>query len=130
MKNKMSRHTPSIFQGTLEFSRARGISLSSQHPMEAVIVKALFITLMVLLCGYLYFVGSSVMNIIARKEADTQTGQLQSSIATLEQRYFALGQSIGASNEANLGLIPILNTEYVYRPGNAASAGTLASNAI
>jgi hypothetical protein len=130
MKNKISRYTPSIFQGTLEFSRARGISLSSQHPMENIIVKALFITLVVLLCGYLYFVGSSVMNIIARKEADTQTVQLQSSIATLEQKYFALGQSIGPDNEANLGLIPISNTEYVYRPGNAASAGTLASNAI
>ncbi len=130
MKNKLSRHTPSIFQGTLEFSRARGISLSSQHPLETVIVKALFITLVILLAGYLYFVGSSVMNIIARKEADTETVQLQSSIATLEQKYFALGQSISPANEANLGLIPISNTQYVYRPGNAASAGTLASNAI
>lgn len=130
MGHKVSKHTPSIFQGTLELSRARGITLSSEHPLESVIVKTLFILLAVLLCGYIYFVGSSVMNIIARKEANTQTVKIQSSIAVLEQKYFALGQAFGPADSAHLGLMPITRTEYVYRPGNAASIGTVASNAI
>ncbi|MDB5238397.1 MAG: hypothetical protein JWM46_667 [Candidatus Kaiserbacteria bacterium] len=130
MSHKISKYTPSIFQGTLELSRARGITLSSEHPLEQVITKVLFITLAVLLAGYIYFVGSSVMNIIARKEADAQTTQIQSSIAVLEQQYFAVGQSVSPEKQASLGLSPISNTDYVYRPGNAASAGTIASNAI
>lgn len=130
MGHKVSKHTPSIFQGTLELTRARGITLSSEHPLESVIAKVLFITLAVLLCGYIYFVGSSVMNIIARKEADAQTTKIQSSIAILEQKYFAIGHAVDPSTSAELGLAPISRTQYVYRPGNAASAGTVASNAI
>lgn len=89
-------------------------------------MRSLGVLLGVLFVSYLYFVGASVLNIIARKEATAQTAALQSAIASMEQQYFALSQSVDSRTEAELGLSPVSGTHYVYRPGNAASAGVVA----
>jgi hypothetical protein len=104
--------------------------LASEHPFERTAVQVLFGVLVLLLCAYLYFVGASVFNIIARKEATAQTAGLQSAIAEMEQKYFALSQSVDNGSAATLGLAPVSGTTYVYRPGNAASAGVVARNEI
>ncbi|MFA7310178.1 MAG: hypothetical protein WC050_04720 [Candidatus Paceibacterota bacterium] len=104
--------------------------LASEHPLEQQAMRALFALLVLLLCGYLYFVGASVLNIMARKEASAKTTNLQSAIAGMEQQYFALSQSVDASSAHALGLAPVTGTQYVYRPGNAASAGVVARGAI
>ena len=104
--------------------------LAIEFPHERHIARVLFMVLAVLLCGYLYCVGASVLNIIARKEASAQTSQLQSSIAYMEQQYFALSQGIDRSGELSLGLAPVSGTQYVYRPGNAASAAIATRNEI
>ena len=100
--------------------------LAFEHPLERAAMRAMSAVLVILFLGYLYFVGASVLNIIARKEATAQTATLQSAIASMEQQYFALSQSVDSRTEVELGLSPVSGTHYVYRPGNAASAGSVA----
>ncbi len=128
---KISKYRPSIFQASLDFSATRrGMSLSVAHPLENTALKTLFAVLVVFLCAYLYFVGASVLNIMARKEASVNTQRLQSSVAVMEQEYFALGKSVDAETAGHLGLAPVSGTSYVYRTGNAAAAGVVARNEI
>lgn len=87
------------------------------------------IALLALCFAYLYFVGASVMNIIARKEMSAEATRLQSAIASIEQEYFALANDIDESVAVSYGLAPVENTQYIYRPGNAAAA-TIAGNGI
>lgn len=106
-----------------------------EHPAERLLFVGLSLVLALLVCAYLYFVTASIMNVIARKDALSQIDQLQGQMGSAEQQYFALSQQMTPSEGASLGLVPVQNTQYVYRPGVAASAaavkaGTIASNAI
>lgn len=118
---KISKYKPSALQGTLhlEVSRPR-VGLAVAHPYEGRALTFLSIALVVLVVGYLYFVTASIFNVIARSEALRQTDEIESSIGSLEQRYLALSQEVSPQTGMALGLSPISNTSYVYRPGNAA----------
>lgn len=128
--HKMSKHTPSVFQGRLDFSSVhRHFSLTVEHPAERTTFRVLAATLLFLGLCYLYFVGASVLNVIARKEALTQTANLASAVSHLERDYFAASQKVTPEAARRLGLSPIEKTVYVYRPGNAAAA-TISTNEI
>ena len=128
--HKISKHVPSIFQGRLAFSAGgQRVSLSMEHPLERTIISALSLLLVVLICGYLYFVSASVVNVMARREAITHISQIQGSIGGLEQQYFALSQEVSPDMAASLGLSPVGTTQYVYRPGNVGAV-TIARNDI
>lgn len=128
--HKISKHVPSIFQGKLDFSTAkRGVSLSMEHPFERVLVRVLLIVLIALVCGYLYFVSASVLNVMARREALAQVNKIQGAIGGLEQQYFVLSQAVRPEMGTSLGLSPVLQTQYVYRPGNVGAV-TIDRNAI
>lgn len=110
--------------------------LSLEYSYERVAFRALFALLGIILCGYLYFVGASVLNIIARKEASRSSVAVQSSIASLEKQYFVLSEAVTPGTGATLGLSQLQETDYVYRPGatasadSAAAAATIEHNAI
>ena|SRR3989344_530141 len=128
--HKISKHVPSIFQGRLDFSAVQhGISLSTEHPAEFLMRRVFAVALIALICGYLYFVSASVLNVMARKEALTRTALIQGSIGGLEQEYFKLSQSVRPNSGAALGLSPVAQTQYVYRPGNVGAA-TIVRNEI
>ncbi len=128
--HKISKYTPSIFQGKFDFStHQKGISLSLEHPFERIIVPVLSFTLVVLIAGYSYFVSASILNVIDRKEALAQITRIQGVIGGLEQQYFTLSQGVSANTGVALGLTPVQNTYYVYRPGNVGAV-TIARNAI
>ncbi|MBI4079870.1 hypothetical protein HY414_01400 [Candidatus Kaiserbacteria bacterium] len=74
--------------------------------------------------AYVYFVGATILNVIARKEALAQTVNLATAVSQLESEYFALAQALGPEDGSRLGLSPVSDTLYVYRPGNAAAAST------
>ena len=120
---KISKYRPSIFQGKFDFS------LSMEHPIERLIFRALTVFLIALVCGYLYFVSASVLNVIARKDALAQVAVIQGSIGGLEQQYFKLSQAVTPQSGQALGLSPVGQPKYVYRPGNVTSA-TIARNEI
>lgn len=127
---KISKYRPSILQGKLDFSATRkNTALAVEHPYESALLRALMLILVVLCAGYLYFVGASVLNIIARKEAAAETTRLQSAIAAMEQEFFALSESIDESVATTIGLAPIDDAQYVYRPGTAVAA-TIPGNGI
>jgi len=128
--HKISRYTPSIFQGRFDFSSVqRGVSLSLEHPTERMMFRVLSTALIVVFCGYLYFVSASILNVIARKEALTRVSVIQGSIGGTEQHYFELTKGISPQSGPALGLAPITHQHYVYRPGNVGAA-TIAANEI
>jgi len=127
---KISRYAPSIFQGRLDFSGKRGgLSLTVEHPAERMVFRVLLGALAAFALLYIYFVGASILNVIARKEALAQTSRLTNAVSQLEREYFAASQGVGPEDGARLGLSPVANTVYVHRPGNAAAAA-LPSNEI
>lgn len=123
-KFHISTLKPSIFQGTLDFeavSKRQTIVLAVQHPLERLAYPVLGALLAILFIAYLYFVTMSVFHVIGEKQADAQSANIQGSIASLEQQYFSLSQSLTPQAASAMGLAPVQNTQYVYRPGNAAS---------
>lgn len=121
--HKISKHKPSIFQGSLRFNTRRpGFSLAVEHPMERVLFRVLVITLVVSAIAYVYFVSASVLNVVARKEALSNIASLTSSVALLERDYYAATAALTPSAGAHLGLKPVSKTEYVHRPGTVGAA--------
>lgn len=110
-------------------SRGRRFSLTMEHPAERIVLRGLFIALATLTLLYVYFVGATILNVIARKEASAQTASIASAVSTLEREYFAATQGVGPEDGARLGLAPVAHTIYIHRPGNAAVA-PLPSNEI
>lgn len=128
---KISKYRPSIFQGNLQFSGGSGsVSLSVEHPFESALFRVLCAGLFVCLAGYLYFVSATVLNIMARKEANIESARIQGSLADLEQQYFALSESVDRHTATSLGLTSLDGANYVYVPGSTASAGGLVRNEI
>ncbi len=120
---KMSKYIPSASQAKLNlFVSEKRVSLAHEHALEPVSRQVLFAILGVLIFAYLYFVAASILNIMARKEANSAVFSLQSAIAQMEGEYFSLSHAMQPESGARIGLAPVSDTHYVYRPGNAASA--------
>jgi len=97
-------------------------ALAIEYQWEHALLRALLIVLALLICGYLYFVAASVLNVIARKEADVRSARLETSIGMLERRYFSLSQGLTPQTGNALGLSAITDQSYVYRHGNIGQA--------
>lgn len=120
---KISKYRPLALQGTLQFAVGRPrVSLAMEHPLERRALSILTILFFVLAAGYLYFVASSILNVMARSDAMAHSRTIERSISTLEQDYLALSEGITPQRAGELGLAPVADTVYVYRPGNAAIA--------
>ena len=121
--HRMSKYRPSIFQGRLDlFRTAPSLSLTHEHPAERTLFRMLVAVLLVIAGVYIYFVGASVLNVIARKEALLQTAQLTGAVSSLEREYFLVAKSITPEAGERLGLAPVANTAYVRRPGVVGDA--------
>ena len=70
------------------------------------------------------------MGLLARKEALVGISNVQSSISSMEQNYFALAKGVTPSAGTGLGLAPVAHTAYVYRAGNTAAATTQGNTEI
>ena|SRR3989344_6983592 len=128
--HKISKYKPSIFQGSLGFRQSRsGFSLTMEHSAERVLFRVLIAALIALTFGYIYFVSASVLNVVARKEALSQTASLVSAVSLLERDYYAATAAIKPSAGESLGLAPVSNTRYVHRPG-AVGRAVVPSNEI
>ncbi len=126
-KFHISKLKPSIFQGSLDFetvAKRQSQVLAMEYPVERMAFIALLGLLTVLFFSYFYFVVGSVFHVIGEKQADARSANLQSSINSLEQQYFSLSQALTPQAAADMGLAPIKNTQYVYRPGNSAEVAS------
>jgi hypothetical protein len=113
----------------MDFSGVASLSFTAEQSFERVALKVMFAILVVLGCMYLYFVTSSILHVMGRREALAKVNDIQGSIGSLEQQYFALSQAISPSEGASLGLTPVADVSYVYRPGTIGAA-TIARNDI
>jgi len=102
----------------------RGITLTAEHPAERMMLRILLSALLGLALAYLYFVGASVLNVIARKDAVRETAALGSAVSLLERDYYAATAAITPSSGERLGLSPVSSTRYVHRPGVVGIAET------
>ena len=120
---KISKYAPSIFQGKLDLGGKRSVfSLTAEHPFERAFLRMLIVAIVAFSVLYVYFVGATTLNVIARKEARAETLKLATVVSELERDYFALSQGVGPEDGERLGLSPVADTSYVHLPGNAAQA--------
>ena len=98
------------------------IPLVREYSIEKRTRLILLIMLTDAVVGYIYFVASSTLNIIARKDAHTQMSQVESAIAQLESEYFSLSKSITSENAETLGFVSIKSKNFVTRTTLHASA--------
>jgi len=96
--------------------------LSIEHPIEGLVLRALFAAVGLLALSYIYLVGASILNVIEHKEATAQAHALEGVIAALERDYFALSESISPESGTVLGLKPTSDVAYIYRPGSVGQA--------
>ncbi len=96
--------------------------LANEHPLEQAAFRVLCGMFAVLFCAYFYFVGLSVVNVIARKEAAVRSDNLEGAISVMEKQFFALNTTMSEQSAHSFGLTDIIATDYVYRPGTAAVA--------
>ena len=123
--HKISRYTPSLLQGTLQLEVARPrTGLARELPLERHALPGLALVLAVVGAAYLYFVASSILNVMAQRDAEHSMRVIESSMGSLEQRYMTLSRSIDAKDAGSIGLAPVETTAYVYRPIDTAMAVT------
>jgi hypothetical protein len=95
--------------------------LTIEHPLERQARIALLALLAVFIIGYLYCVSSSVLNVIARKEAAGRAAQLEGRIGQREQEYFRIAEGVTPEAGIALGLAPVAQTDYVRVQGAVAA---------
>ena len=121
--HKMSKYRPSIFQGRLDlFYTTRSVSLTHEHPAERTLFRVLIASLLLIACTYIYFVGASVLNVIARKEALLQTARLTGAVSALEREYFLIAKGVTPEAGGRPGPAPVAKTAYVRRLGVVGDA--------
>ena len=110
-----------MLQGTLQLHVARPrTGLARELSYERHALSGLSIVLVALVAVYLYFVAASILNVMARSDAEHDMRAIEGSMGALEQQYLALSRSVDQSSAASIGLLPIQSTAYVYRPVDAA----------
>lgn len=88
---------------------------------EAHFLRILSLLLALSIAGYLYFVGLSIMNVIANREASVMSDRLQSDVASLEQEYFTLSKGVSPEAASNHGLARPAVTSFVRSQPNYAA---------
>ena len=93
-----------------------------EHPFERIVRCVLLIAVGLCALFYMYNVGGTVLNLMARKEALLSSARLQQRVAEQESVYLALLHGTDVDNGTALGLVPLVDSSYVYRPGATALA--------
>jgi hypothetical protein len=130
---KISKYTPSIFQGRLDMSTIASTphtAFAMEYPKERYILQTLILMLVACFALYLYFVSSSVVHVMERKDALARANTIESTISTLENTYFTLSQGLTAQEGSHIGLVPITNIVYVHREGRVGVANLALKNSI
>jgi hypothetical protein len=96
--------------------------LIREYAIEKRIRNSVLIMIAICAFGYVYFVSTSVLNIIARKDAHNQIANLESTIGSLESDYFSLSSSISREVANELGLVSLSSKSFVTRTSLHASA--------
>ena len=116
----------SLFQKARELPKRQvnvAALMGESHMMQFVMSALIFCV-----CAYLYFVGLSIMNVIAHREASVESDRLQSIVSSLEEDYFTLSKNVTPETGAKLGLSPAKKSSFVRRVTGVASNASASSN--
>lgn len=108
------------------FINKKMAALAVEHPAEAYLLRGIAAALVFIAIAYLYLVSVSILNVMARADASARAARVESQTALLEQEYFALTHAITPESASELGLAPVAETSYVYRPGSIGAASFVA----
>lgn len=89
---------------------------------EHLVLRALTVAIVVSVLSYGYFVGVTIMNMIANQEALAKSEQLKSTVSSLESEYLKLTSAITPDLGPSLGLSETENRSYVRRAGAVGTA--------
>ncbi len=103
--------------------------LSMEMTHETAVLRYLSLMAGILVFLYMYLVCASVLNVIAQREANQSSANLESQIGVLEQKYFSLAERVTREQANTLGLLPIAERSYVYR-SNSVGLVRDSTNAI
>ncbi len=121
-------HNKQTDQASL-FARAKALPQFSVRVAafrgESHLLSFLYFVLACSIAGYIYFVGLSIMNVIANREASIESERLQSEVAALEQAYFELAKEVTPAAASEHGLTAPLATSFVKRDVNYATNVTV-----
>ncbi|MDP3645803.1 MAG: hypothetical protein Q8R25_01835 [bacterium] len=109
----------SLFQKARELPHRR-VSIAA-FSGESHVLQFFMLALALCVAGYLYFVGVSIMNVIAHREASVESDRLQSIVVNLEEEYFKLSKGVTPEMGAHLGLQKTSATSFVRRASGMAS---------
>ena len=87
---------------------------------ESYLLQGLFVMLGICVASYLYFVGLSIMNVIANREASVETERLRSTVSSLEEDYFTLSKDVTADVGSYIGLTATADSSFVRRTSGMA----------
>lgn len=102
--------------------------LTYEHPYEVLVRRALFAALVVGFFVYASLVATSVLHVIARKQAVNDTAAASARIAALEQDYFALSASISLDRASEFDLTAVSNKHFVTRAPRLGYSGATVSD--
>lgn len=91
--------------------------LHTQLPREELAIRLLSGAVAFMVLAYIVLVSMSIVNVMARTEAQEDALTRRTAVAELEQKYFALSAEITAEKGAAIGLMPVASTEFVHHPG-------------
>lgn len=111
---------------TVQYTRAA--LLAYEHPYEVVVRRLLLAALVVGFFLYASLVATSVLHVIARKQAVNDAAAASARIAALEQDYFALSASISLDRAGEFGLTSVSHKHFVTRAPRLGYLGAVVSD--
>ncbi len=89
--------------------------LAEEYFWESHLRRLLVLCTAVAFVAYVYCVAASILNVIARKEADAKAASFAAAISAHESTYFSLTQSIKEESLGEHGLFAISDKHFVTR---------------
>lgn len=62
---------------------------------------------------YVYFISTSIVNIVQRKDIETKTQMLSSRVGELESKYFSLSKNVTLSYARSIGFVEPKDVSFV-----------------
>lgn len=79
------------------------------------------IVVILLASMYMYFVSSSIVNVVLRKEIETDIVKLHSGVGELESQYLTLENNITMDRALSMGFVKLSNKKFVTRTSQSLS---------
>ncbi len=113
---------------TLKINTKIQPNIVNNQDLEKRVFKTLIGMFLVLFLAYIYFVGHTIFDIVARKSIDTEARNLTSNVSSLELEYFSLSNKIDLAYAKSSGFINPNETAFADKT-NLATTKAIAINA-